>query len=89
MNVRKTKLDDKKYCGNLYKELLRQYFERASMCGRFYFRKTEKDIAVILLQRAKPNLELKWIRKLVSLDLNRISDEAWEMSERREETYAS
>jgi len=38
------------------------------------------------LQRAKPNLELKWIRKLVNLDLNRISDEAWEMHENEEKT---
>jgi hypothetical protein len=81
MSIRKTKLDDRKYCGDLYKELLRQYSERASMFGRFYFGKAEKDIAVILLQKAKPNLELKWVRKLVSLDLNKISDEAYEMYE--------
>ena len=39
------------------------------MCGRFYFRKAEKDIAVILLQRAEPKLELKWVRKFIILDL--------------------
>jgi len=78
VSIRKTKLDDKKYCRELYNELLKQYSERENAYDRLYFTKREKDILVILLQRAKPNLELKWVRKLVRLDTNRIADKAWE-----------
>lgn len=78
--MNRTKLDDKKYCRRLYEEVLKQYSERG-LYERLSFTKVEKDILVVLLQRVKPNLELKWVRKFVNLDLKRISDEAWEMLE--------
>ena len=86
--MNRTKLDDKKYCRRLYEEVLKQYSERG-LYDRLSFTKVEKDILVVLLQKRKPNLELKWIRKLVRLDTNRIADQAWEeicISE-KEETH--
>jgi len=72
-----TKLDDKKYCKRLYDEVLKQYSKR-ELYRRLSFTKLEKDILVVLLQRAKPNLELKWVRRLVLLDVKRLEKSAWE-----------
>ena len=78
-----TKLDDKRYCRRLYEEVLEQYSERG-LYERLSFTKLEKDILVVLLQKAKPNLELKWVRRLVLSDVKRLEKSGWEELEAKE-----
>ena len=81
--MNRTKLDDKKYCRRLYEEVLKQYSERG-LYDRLSFTKSEKDILIVLLQKAKPNLELKWVRRLVLSDVKRLEKSGWEELEAKE-----
>ena len=68
--------DRKEYCMELYKEALSQYANR-EMDSRLVFSKKEKDILLILLQKAEPDSERKMLRKKVIHDVKAIQNKSW------------
>jgi hypothetical protein len=60
----------------LYKEALSQYANR-EMDSRLVFSKKEKDILLILLQKAEPDSERKMLRKKVIRDVKAIQSKSW------------
>ena len=72
----KTLLDTTKYCNRLYHLALQEI--RDLQPFKMYFPKWKKDILLSLLERAKPNVKRKHLRRKVLMDLKKISDEAWE-----------
>jgi len=68
--------DQKEYCMKLYKEALAQYANR-EMNSRLLFTKKEKDILLILLQKAEPDSKRKMLRKKVIRDVKTIQKKSW------------
>lgn len=68
--------DRRDYCLELYKEALAQYANR-EMNSRLLFTKKEKDILLVLLQKAEPDSERKMLRKKVIHDVKAIQNKSW------------
>ena len=74
----KTLLDIPKYCMELYRNSLREIRERNEIDFKLSFPKWKKDSLLLILEKAKPNIKRKHLRRKVLIDLKRISDRAWE-----------
>lgn len=70
----KTLLETEEYNLTLYKNMLKKIEDIEPF--NVYFRKWEKDVLLILLCRAKPEVKRKELRKKVTSDLERIVDRA-------------
>ena len=82
--MNKTLLDTPKYFIELYRNSLKEIKE-ADLDSRLYFPKWKKDILLSLLERAKPQIKRKHLRRKVLIDLKKISDEARKQIDEREE----
>ena len=82
--MNKTLMDNPKYFNELYRHELRE-IEEGDALFRLNFPKWKKDVLLSLLERAKPNIKRKHLRRKVLIDLKRISDRAWEEMEELEE----
>ena len=83
--MNKTLLDTPKYFIELYRNSLKEIKE-ADLDSRLNFPKWKKDTLLLILEKAKPNIKRKHLRRKVLIDLKKISDEARkEIDERDEE----
>jgi len=83
--LNKTLLDTPKYFIELYRNSLKEIKE-ADLDSRLNFPKWKKDTLLLILEKAKPNIKRKHLRRKVLIDLKKISDEARkEIDERDEE----
>ena len=83
--MNKTLLDTLEYCMKIYRNSLREIRER-DLDSRLQFLKWKKDTLLLILEKAKPNIKRKHLRRKVLIDLKKISDEARkEIDERDEE----
>jgi hypothetical protein len=80
----KTLLDTLEYCMKLYRNSLKEIRE-ASLDFRLNFPKWKKDTLLLILEKAKPDIKRKHLRRKVLIDLKRISDEARKEIDEREE----
>ena len=81
-----TLLDTPEYCMELYRNSLKEIRERNEIDLKLSFPKWKKDSLLIILEKAKPDIKRKHLRRKVLIDLKRISDRAWkEIDERDEE----
>lgn len=71
----KTLLETKRYNMFLYRKMLEE-IEMREDTAFMTFPKWKRDILLILLCRAKPDVKRKYLRKKVSLDLDKIMDRA-------------
>ena len=80
-----TLLDTPQYCMELYRNSLKEIRE-ADLDSRLFFPKWKKDTLILILEKAKPDIKRKHLRRKVLIDLKRISDEALkEIDEKDEE----
>ena len=79
-----TLLDSPKYFNRLYRLAL-QEIRDSDLSKRTFFPKWKKDILLSLLERAKPQIKRKHLRRKVLIDLKKISDEARKEIDEREE----
>jgi hypothetical protein len=79
-----TLLDNPKYFNRLY-HLALQEIRGSDPSKRTYFPKWKRDILLSLLERVKPEVKRKHLRKKVSADLKKISDEARKEIDEKEE----
>ena len=82
--MNKTLLDTPEYCMELYRNSLKEIRE-ADSDSRLYFPKWKKDVLLSLLERAKPDIKRKHLRRKVLIGLKKISDEARKEIDEREE----
>ena len=80
----RTLLEDTEYCMGLYRNSLKEIRE-ANLDSRLNFPKWKKDTLLLILEKAKPNVKRKHLRRKVLIDLKRISDEARKEIDEREE----
>ncbi len=73
----KTLLDSPKYFNKLYHQALEET-RKLDPIFKLDFPKWKKDILLSLLERAKPKVKRKYLRKIIRADLKKVSDEAWE-----------
>ena len=78
--MNKTLMDNPKYFNELY-HLALQEIRNSKPIFKTYFPKWKKDILLSLLERVKPKIKRKHLRRKVLMDLKKISDEAWEEME--------
>ena len=78
-------LDTPKYNLTLYKNVLKKIEDIEP--HNIYFPKWERDMLLILLERAKPDVKRKHLRKKVALDLKRIADRASKRMEEEDEKW--
>jgi len=71
----RTLLEDTEYCMELYRNSLKEIRE-ADLDSRLYFPKWKKDTLILILEKAKPDIKRKHLRRKVLIDLKKISDEA-------------
>ena len=73
----KTLMDRPEYYYELYNNLLESFKER-KVEDKLRFWKWEKDILVVLLEKAtEGKVKRKYLRRKVNLDLKKITSEAW------------
>ena len=73
----KTLMDRPEYYYELYNNLL-ESFKKRKLEDKLRFWKWEKDILVLLLEKAtQGKVKRKFLRKKVNLDLKKITSEAW------------
>ena len=80
----RTLLEDTEYCMELYRNSLKEIRE-ADLDSRLNFPKWKKDTLLLILEKAKPNIKRKHLRRKVLIDLKRISDEARKEIDERDE----
>jgi len=81
----RTLLEGTEYCMKLYRNSLKEIRE-ANIDSRLNFPKWKKDTLLLILEKAKPNIKRKHLRRKVLIDLKRVSDEARkEIDEKDEE----
>ena len=80
-----TLMDTPKYFMELYHKSLKEIKE-ADLDSRLNFPKWKRDVLLSLLEKARPLVKRKYLRKMVSANLKKISDKARkEINEREEE----
>ena len=73
----KTLMDRPEYYYELYNNLL-ESFKKRKLEDKLRFWKWEKDILVLLLEKAtQGKVKRKFLRRKVNIDLKRITSEAW------------
>ena len=73
----KTLMDRPEYYYELYNNLL-ESFKKRKVEDKLRFWKWEKDILVLLLEKAtQGKVKRKFLRRKVNIDLKRITSEAW------------
>jgi hypothetical protein len=82
--MNKTLLDTPQYCMELYCNSLKE-IRKADPDSRLYFPKWKRDILLSLLERARPLVKRKYLRKIVSEELKKISDKARKEVDEKEE----
>ena len=70
--MNKTLLESEDYYMILYRNMLKE-IENRNPFDNISFPKWLKDVLLVLLCKAKPNVERKWLRKKVTCDLNKIT----------------
>jgi len=69
----KTLLETESYYQFLYSQMLEE-IEYRDPTYNLTFPKWLKDVLLVLLCKAKPNVKRKWLRRKISLDLKKITD---------------